>query len=135
MAVVNDAAQRPYPIRAGLLSGLLLLPIVAVAVAFLGGRTRPLASQSTAPVPVTSVIVRPRSVDLVRSGLGVVQAWNMATITPQVSGMLIDLPFREGQEVRAGNDWRAPEVVSDLLLEQQSSRLRSALAQGCINRL
>jgi multidrug efflux system membrane fusion protein len=39
----------------------------------------------------------------VRSGLGVVQAWNMATITPQVSGMLIDLPFREGQAVRAGD--------------------------------
>jgi membrane fusion protein, multidrug efflux system len=103
MAIAKDAAQRPYLLRAGLLSGLLLLLIIAVVVASLAGRTRPLVSQSPAPVPVRTVTVGPRSVDLVRSGLGVVQAWNVATITPQVSGMLIDLPFREGQAVRAGD--------------------------------
>lgn len=48
-------------------------------------------------------MVEAGAVDLVRIGLGTVAAWNMATITPEVSGKLIDLPLKEGTTVRAGD--------------------------------
>jgi multidrug efflux system membrane fusion protein len=63
----------------------------------------PPAPAAAKPVPVKTIAVESRSVELVRSGLGVVAAWNMATITPQVTGMLIDLPLREGMPVGAGD--------------------------------
>jgi len=55
------------------------------------------------PVPVQTVTAETRSVDLMRSGLGLATAWNIATITPQVSGKLIDVPLREGEAARAGD--------------------------------
>ena len=55
------------------------------------------------PVPVETTVLAPRSTDLVRSGIGTVQAWNSALITPQVSGQIVELPFREGTPVKAGD--------------------------------
>lgn len=55
------------------------------------------------PVPVETTVLASRSTDLVRSGIGTVQAWNSALITPQVSGQIVELPFREGTPVKAGD--------------------------------
>ena len=55
--------------------------------------------RDTDPVPVEALTREPRSIDLVRTVIGVAEARNTATITPQVSGKLIDLPLREGMLV------------------------------------
>jgi multidrug efflux system membrane fusion protein len=60
--------------------------------------------QTAAPaVPVQITKIQARSVDIARIGLGTVTAWQMANITPQVSGRIIEIPFREGRSVKAGD--------------------------------
>jgi membrane fusion protein, multidrug efflux system len=87
--------------------GLVLVAGAAVAALGLGwfrvepAKARP-ASQPASVVPVQTAIVQPNSVELARSGLGTVVAWNTATITPQVSGQLVVLPFQDGSLVQQG---------------------------------
>jgi len=54
-------------------------------------------------IPVETVTVIPQTIDLTRTALGTVSAWNTATITPQVSGQIVDLPFQEGGLVHQGD--------------------------------
>lgn len=94
--------------------GFRIVGVIALALALVGGgigvkRLTATSSAAATPppaprsIPVTSVTINSRSIDLVRSGLGVVAAWNTATITPQLSGPLIDLPFQEGMRVNQGD--------------------------------
>src|SRR5262245_48431968 len=62
----------------------------------------PLA-QLISTAAVQTAVVEPRPIELTRIGLGTVTAWNTATITPQISGEVIDLPFHEGETVAKGN--------------------------------
>ena len=55
------------------------------------------------PVPITSAPVRIKDVPIFLDGLGTVQAFNSVEIKAQVTGLLIDLPAREGQEVNKGD--------------------------------
>jgi membrane fusion protein, multidrug efflux system len=55
-----------------------------------------------AAVPVQTTSVTPQSVQITRSGLGLVQAWQMVNITPQVSGRIAEIPFREGRVAQKG---------------------------------
>ena len=80
---------------------LIVASCVLVRVAAKGSNRGP-SFAPPAIVPVETLTIKPQAVDLVRVGLGVVTAWNMATITPQVSGKLIDMPLPEGKNVRAG---------------------------------
>jgi multidrug efflux system membrane fusion protein len=83
----------------------LALAVGGVGVTRFTARNSVAAVPPPAPasVPVSSITVTSHSIDLVRTGLGVVTAWNTATITPQVSGALIDLPFQEGTHVNQGD--------------------------------
>lgn len=56
-----------------------------------------------APVPVTVEPVARRDVPVYLTALGTVQALNTVTINPQVSGQLMSLNFKEGQEVKKGD--------------------------------
>ena len=56
-----------------------------------------------APVPVTVEPVVKRDVPVYLTALGTVQALNTVTINPQVSGQLMSLKFKEGQEVKQGD--------------------------------
>jgi multidrug efflux system membrane fusion protein len=85
---------------------VLLAAIVIVAAAGVWRRNdaaRAPAPQPTPAVPVQTATVARQRVDITRGGLGTVQAWNMAVITPQVSGRLMELPLREGKAARAGD--------------------------------
>jgi multidrug efflux system membrane fusion protein len=81
----------------------LIAASVVVARVAAGDIKQPPLSPTPASVPVSTITVEPKPVDLVRVGLGAVTAWNMATITPQVSGKLIDMPLLEGKEVKVGD--------------------------------
>ncbi len=55
------------------------------------------------PVPVTVTEVKRQDVPIYLDGLGTVQAFNAATVRAQISGRLLAVPFKEGDEVRAGD--------------------------------
>jgi membrane fusion protein, multidrug efflux system len=55
------------------------------------------------PVPVVAGIVQKRDVPIYLNGIGTVQAYNMVTVHPQVSGTLTTVAFQEGQDVKKGD--------------------------------
>jgi membrane fusion protein, multidrug efflux system len=56
-----------------------------------------------AAVPVQTVSIEPQPIEITRSGLGNVRAWQMVNITPQVSGRIAEIPFREGRMAKKGD--------------------------------
>jgi multidrug efflux system membrane fusion protein len=56
-----------------------------------------------AAVPVSAAAAETRDLPILLDALGTVQASNTITVVPQVSGRLIEVAFREGQEVKAGD--------------------------------
>jgi membrane fusion protein, multidrug efflux system len=103
-----DRSNRSLGWREWMLQVGLVLGAAATATALALGWMQleaakpPPAPQPAPAIPVQTVVVEPQSVDLTRMGLGTVDAWNSATITPQVSGQLVELPFQEGNLVRQG---------------------------------
>jgi len=56
----------------------------------------------TGPIPVTVATVAKQDMPVYLNGLGSVVAFNTATILAQVSGQLVAVPFKEGDEVAKG---------------------------------
>src|SRR3712207_961760 len=88
--------------------GLVLAAVIAVVLASLiwmrADMAKPAATQPPAPpIPVQTAVVTPQVVEITRTALGTVSAWNTATITPQVSGQIVELAFEEGGLVHAGD--------------------------------
>jgi membrane fusion protein, multidrug efflux system len=61
------------------------------------------ASSPTSPVPVVTAAVEQRDEPIVLTGIGTVQALNTAAINSQVTGVLDEVDFVEGQAVRKGD--------------------------------
>jgi membrane fusion protein, multidrug efflux system len=55
------------------------------------------------PVPVVAGVVQKRDVPIYLDGIGTVQAFNTVTFHPQVSGILTQIDFQEGQDVKKGD--------------------------------
>ncbi len=55
------------------------------------------------PVPVTTAISKTADVPVYLRGIGTVQALNSIEVHPQVGGVLISVPVREGQDVKQGD--------------------------------
>jgi multidrug efflux system membrane fusion protein len=55
------------------------------------------------PVPVVVGVVQKRDVPIYLDGIGTVQAFNTVTFHPQVSGILTQVAFQEGQDVKKGD--------------------------------
>ncbi|HEY6434658.1 MAG TPA: efflux RND transporter periplasmic adaptor subunit, partial [Acetobacteraceae bacterium] len=55
------------------------------------------------PVPVLVATATTKDVPIYLDGLGTVQAFNTVTIKPMVDGPLIDVDFKEGQDVHKGD--------------------------------
>ncbi len=69
-----------------------------------GGRRRGGAGAADAtPIPVLAARSETRDVPVYLDGLGTVQAFNLVSIRPMVDGPLIEVKFREGQDVHAGD--------------------------------
>lgn len=102
----------------------------AVLVAVLAWAMKP-ASQSASgpggrgadagrPIPVRAVAASTGSVDVTVDALGTVNALNTATIHSRVDGLLLQVPFHEGQRVKAG----------DLLAQIDPSTFQATLNQA-----
>ncbi len=65
--------------------------------------SRPTAGRARPPVPVVTAQVQQHDEPIVLSGLGTVQALNTASIQSQVTGVLEEVDFVEGQSVKKGD--------------------------------
>ncbi len=54
-------------------------------------------------VPVLAEKARTDNVPVYLSGVGTVQAFNTTVVRTQVSGRLIDVPYKEGQDIKEGD--------------------------------
>ena len=105
----SEPPQR-RPSRTKWLVVLLIIGCVGAAALALSYRTD---AQSTGshkgrkgdggPTPVTVAPVTAKNVPVVLTGLGTVQASNTVTISPMVTGPIIAIDFKEGQDVKAGD--------------------------------
>jgi len=109
-------------------SGWTKFVLTAVAVALLAGgivlysrRDRDqLPTAPASPVPVVTAQVQQHDEPIVLSGIGTVQALNMASIQSQVTGVLEEVDFVEGQTVKRG----------DVLAKIDPRLFEAALAQA-----
>ena len=80
------------------------LAAVALAIVHWRSANQPaLAPASISPVPVVTALVQQRDEPIVLTGIGTVQALNTASIQSQVTGVLRDVDFTEGQTVKKGD--------------------------------
>lgn len=61
------------------------------------------SGDEAAPIPVLTARSETRDVPVYLDGLGTVQAFNLVSVRPMVEGPLIEVRFREGQDVRTGD--------------------------------
>ena len=109
------------------------LVVVALALCAVGGAVALLRSIASAvlhpeaaapaPVPVVTAPVRKQDVPITLTGVGTVNALNVATIRSQVTGYLQSADFKEGQFVRRG------DVLARIDPRIYQARLEQAQAQ------
>jgi len=76
----------------------------AAQVAESGGRgSRRRGGADGTPIPVLATRSEAKDVPVYLDGLGTVQAFNLVQVRPVVDGPLLEVRFREGQDVRAGD--------------------------------
>ena len=83
-----------------------------------GGRPNMAAAMANLAVPVRVASAVTQDIDIFLKSLGTVTAYNTVTVRSRVSGELVDVPFKEGQRVKAGDllaqvDPRAFQVALD----------------------
>jgi membrane fusion protein, multidrug efflux system len=104
-------------------SGLAVVALGVAAFAVLHFRSADQPRPGTAPispVPVVTAVVQQHDESIVLSGIGTVQALNMASIQSQVTGVLEEVDFVEGQTVKRG----------DVLAKIDPRLFEAALAQA-----
>ncbi len=86
------------------LLGIVVLAAAAFAVVHFRSAEQPASAPAAAsPVPVVTAQVRQHDEPIVLSGLGTVMALNTASIQSQVTGVLEEVHFTEGQTVKKGD--------------------------------
>jgi membrane fusion protein, multidrug efflux system len=84
--------------------GIVALAAAAFAVIHWRFANQPASAPAAAsPVPVVTAQVQQHDEPIVLSGIGTVQALNMASIQSQVTGVLEEVDFVEGQTVKKGD--------------------------------
>src|ERR1700720_1069594 len=84
--------------------GFVALAAAAFAVIHWRSVDQPASAPAAAsPVPVVTAQVQRHDEPIVLSGIGTVQALNMASIQSQVTGVLEEVDFVEGQTVKRGD--------------------------------
>ena len=87
-------------------------------------------------VPVTTAESRAADVPVYLRGIGTVQALNAVEVHPQVGGVLVDVPVREGQDVKQGDTlavidprpYKAALDKAQAQLQQDQAQLENAQA-------
>ncbi len=106
---LKKATSRGGRLRRRIVTGLVILVIAASVAAVVmrpttqrapqGGRFQRQADQ---PVPTLAAPARTTDVPVYLDGVGIVKALNTVTVSSQVDGKLINIFFKEGQDVEQG---------------------------------
>lgn len=146
---IESASPPPVTARPpslGKWSFILILAVAAVIIGLVGWKvTHPAATQGQGsssgkhsatliPVPVTAQSVGATNFPIYLDGLGTVQAYNSVLVNARVPGLISEILFQEGQEVKAGDvlariDPRSYKAQYDQALSktaQDSAQLESA---------
>lgn len=117
--------------------------VVLGAVVLAGGaagwtltRPKPAEAPPPPPVPVTAAEAKPGVVPVYLRGVGTVRALNAVEIRPQVGGVLLELPVREGDLVKTGDvlavidprPYKAAVDKAQAQLQQDQAQLDNAQA-------
>ena len=102
----------------------------------LGGQGKPEQPAQPPSVPVTTAVSKTADVPVYLRGIGTVQAFNAVEVHPQVGGVLIDVPVREGQDVKQGDTlavidprpYKAALDKAQAQLQQDQAQLENAQA-------
>ena len=100
--------------------GFVAFAAAAFAVIHWRFADQPAAPAVTLPVPVVTAQVQQHDEPIVLTGIGTVEALNTASIQSQVTGVLEEVDFTEGQTVKKG----------DILAKIDPSLYEAALAQA-----
>ena len=126
------------PLKPAKGGGILLLLLLLLAVLVAGGVIWRLrhpsaggsppggADQGKRPVPVSVQPASRRGFPIYLDGLGTVQAYNSAMVNARVSGLIQEIRFREGQEVREGD---VLAVIDHKVYQAQYDQAVSKLSQ------
>ena len=88
-----------------LVAAVAALAVLAVLRASLETSLPPAHAQMPpggVPVPVTAGVVTARDMPQFLQGIGTVQAYNTVTVASRVDGQIVEVAFKEGQEVKKG---------------------------------
>ena len=94
--------SKRYAIFAGLAVAIATGALVAYFSADSRAREKP-AAKGPPPVPVSVAAVMQRSVPMRLQAIGNVEAYTSVAVKSRVDGQIVDVHFREGQEVRKGD--------------------------------
>src|SRR6266851_10197287 len=107
-SIASDKPAANHRGRRHLLAGLVM--ILVASAGYLGWqhfapspRDATMAVPPPLPVPVIATTVQQHDFPIVLTGIGTVTALNTATVRSQVTGLLVDVPFKEGQFVKKGD--------------------------------
>jgi membrane fusion protein, multidrug efflux system len=105
----------PYKAALGV---IVLAAAAAFASVYWRSSDRPASAPAPiSPVPVVTALVQQHDEPIVLSGLGTVQALNTASIQSQVTGVLEEVDFVEGQTVKKG------DILAKIALAQAQGQL------------
>jgi membrane fusion protein, multidrug efflux system len=107
-SIASDKPAANHRGRRHLLAGLVM--ILVASGGYLGWqhfapspRDATMPVPPPLPVPVIATTVQQHDFPIVLTGIGTVTALNTATVRSQVTGLLVDVPFKEGQFVKKGD--------------------------------
>ncbi len=91
--------------RVGIAAGVIVAAVAAFVLWPAGQASKPAGRPGGAdsrPVPVVTAQVGRKDIPIYLDALGTVQAYNTVTVRSRVDGELVEVLFKEGQDVRAG---------------------------------
>src|SRR5215469_7049793 len=104
--VITDRPAAKRGRHAPLLVGLVMIAVVSggyLSWQHFARNPGTVTREPVPPVPVIATTVQQRDFPIVLTGIGTVTALNTATVRSQVTGIIVDEPFKEGQFVKKGD--------------------------------
>ncbi|HWK44607.1 MAG TPA: efflux RND transporter periplasmic adaptor subunit [Stellaceae bacterium] len=123
-------AVKPWLAQQHWLAGLPGLATLA-----LPSEAAPAAASARPPVPVVATIVRAEDVPIYLSGIGTVQAYNTVSVKTKIDGEIIQILFKEGQDVKIGDPLAVidPRPYEAQLQQQKAAKQKDqALLDGAL---
>ncbi|WP_239988749.1 efflux RND transporter periplasmic adaptor subunit [Paramagnetospirillum kuznetsovii] len=121
----EEVLQQAKSHRVAMGIGALALVVAAVVLWPSGQAAKPMGKPGGPdgrPVPVVTAVVGRKDVPIYLDALGTVQAYNTVTVRSRVDGELVEVLFKEGQDVKAG------EVLAQIDPRTYRAQYEQALA-------